>query len=239
MNYMSRIEAKAGGLTRYFTGKPCFHGHVSPRLTCNNLCIECSHNYAKAYRERNPDRVAEKKNKYYSANKDKYREYDKKSKSANREILCERQKARYAADIERSRAMRNASRLLKAEAYRERARKRYAEKRDAILKATAESRRRNAAAVNARQALRRAAKMNATPKWADKKAIRAFYVEARRLTAETGVRHEVDHIVPLLSNVVCGMHTHTNLRVITASANSAKKNKLVDELLLDHPCASW
>ena len=35
----------------------------------------------------------------------------------------------------------------------------------------------------------------ATPSWADHEAIEPFYVEARRLRAETEILHEVDHIV--------------------------------------------
>jgi hypothetical protein len=38
---ITRKEAKEAGLTRYFTGKPCIHGHVAPRLVSNKTCIEC------------------------------------------------------------------------------------------------------------------------------------------------------------------------------------------------------
>ena len=39
---VTRDEAKALGLTRFFTGKPCKHGHLSQRTTCNGGCIECN-----------------------------------------------------------------------------------------------------------------------------------------------------------------------------------------------------
>ncbi len=77
---------------------------------------------------------------------------------------------------------------------------------------------------------RRAAR-NATPAWADHGAILKFYEEAQRLTLETGIPHHVDHIVPLQGKTVCGLHVQTNLRVITGSENSRKRNKL-DEVLL-------
>jgi hypothetical protein len=35
----------------------------------------------------------------------------------------------------------------------------------------------------------------------------------------------VDHIIPLKSDFVCGLHCHTNLRVITAEENKAKNNR--------------
>lgn len=41
MNIITRTEAQAQGLKRYFTGKPCKHGHVAERLASNNRCCEC------------------------------------------------------------------------------------------------------------------------------------------------------------------------------------------------------
>lgn len=55
-----------------------------------------------------------------------------------------------------------------------------------------------------------------------------FYAEALRLTRETGIRHEVDHIYPLQSDVVCGLHCEANLRVITKFQNQSKKNRMPD-----------
>jgi hypothetical protein len=74
-------------------------------------------------------------------------------------------------------------------------------------------------------AKRRAGMMQATPSWADQAAIEAFYAEARRLTIETGVPHEVDHIDPLTHEALCGLHVPANLRVITRFENRSKANK--------------
>lgn len=38
----TRAEAKEAGSKRYFTGKPCKHGHVAERHTCDGRCVECS-----------------------------------------------------------------------------------------------------------------------------------------------------------------------------------------------------
>lgn len=76
--------------------------------------------------------------------------------------------------------------------------------------------------------MRRAAKLNATPWWADIAKIRAIYAKRLRLTRETGIMHHVDHIVPLRSPVVCGLHVPWNLRVIPARANLQKNNRLLD-----------
>jgi len=45
---VKRSAAKAVGLTRYFTGKPCPHGHVAERYVTSGGCCECTHNKAVA-----------------------------------------------------------------------------------------------------------------------------------------------------------------------------------------------
>ena len=76
-----------------------------------------------------------------------------------------------------------------------------------------------------RIAKRRAQFHRATPPWADRQSIRAIYAGADRLTCETGVSHHVDHVVPLVSKVVCGLHVHTNLQILTATENHRKSNR--------------
>jgi len=41
MKLINRTEASALGLKRYYTGKPCKHGHVAERLTTSNSCTVC------------------------------------------------------------------------------------------------------------------------------------------------------------------------------------------------------
>ena len=74
-------------------------------------------------------------------------------------------------------------------------------------------------------AARRAGLDRATPKWADRASIKAIYDEAASLTQMTGIRHEVDHIVPLNGELVSGLHVHWNLRAIPHYENRAKSNK--------------
>ena len=75
------------------------------------------------------------------------------------------------------------------------------------------------------EAGRKAAKRNATPSWANMDDILSFYEWAERLTNETGVAHQVDHIVPVQGKTVCGLHVPCNLQVITASSNASKGNR--------------
>ncbi len=70
---------------------------------------------------------------------------------------------------------------------------------------------------------------SATPKWitaGQKLAMRQLYLQAMELTKLTGERYVVDHIVPLISDEVCGLHVPWNLRVITQEENLRKSNKL-------------
>lgn len=74
-------------------------------------------------------------------------------------------------------------------------------------------------------AARRAKAKQATPAWANKFFIEQAYDIARKRSDVTGVKWEVDHIVPLKSDLVCGLHVESNLRVIPAWVNRSKKNR--------------
>ena len=86
-------------------------------------------------------------------------------------------------------------------------------------------REKNPGRVLARTRKRQAALMQRMPKWADQSAIGAIYEEAKRLQAETGIRYQVDHIVPLQGNLVSGLHVEYNLQLLTPTENRLKHNK--------------
>ena len=89
----------------------------------------------------------------------------------------------------------------------------------------------NSDKVNATQAKRRANKLRATPKWLtvdDLNKITEFYVLAKQLEQETGIKYHVDHIVPLQGTTVSGLHVPWNLQVIPAAENLTKSNKFCD-----------
>jgi 5-methylcytosine-specific restriction endonuclease McrA len=84
----------------------------------------------------------------------------------------------------------------------------------------------NSARYNHHTAKRRAAIKQALPPWADLDSIHAVYQECKLITEITGIPHEVDHIVPLQSDLVCGLHWVGNLQIISQTANRKKSNTL-------------
>lgn len=69
------------------------------------------------------------------------------------------------------------------------------------------------------------AQRQAIPSWANRAAMVAIYREARELSKTTGVEHHVDHIVPILSEFVCGLHCEANMQVLDAFSNQSKLNR--------------
>lgn len=82
----------------------------------------------------------------------------------------------------------------------------------------------NPGARNASRMKYHARKLQAVPAWADLDEIKEIYEQAKQLTMSTSEVYHVDHIVPLQSKKVCGLHIACNLRVIHASANRRKLN---------------
>lgn len=81
--------------------------------------------------------------------------------------------------------------------------------------------------VAAHAAKRRAVISERTPKWLtaqDFDVIDWYYASAKMTEAETGIPHQVDHIIPLQGKLVSGLHVPNNLQVIPASENLKKSN---------------
>jgi len=68
-------------------------------------------------------------------------------------------------------------------------------------------------------------KLRAIVSWANQDLIKEIYQEAKRLEVETGIKHHVDHSVPLGGKTVCGLHCEANLQILTAQKNMGKGNR--------------
>jgi flagellum-specific peptidoglycan hydrolase FlgJ len=86
----------------------------------------------------------------------------------------------------------------------------------------------------AKEARRRSRKLQRTPSWMTKdeeSKIKSIYKMCRAISKKTGIPHQVDHIIPLQGKVVSGLHTITNLQIITQTENIRKHNKLIEDMI--------
>jgi hypothetical protein len=85
---------------------------------------------------------------------------------------------------------------------------------------------RNPAHLAAKAAEHRARKRHATPPWADRALTQDIYTLARIWSEATGTEYHVDHILPLNSDEVCGLHCPANLQILEGYMNRSKSNRL-------------
>lgn len=149
------------------------------------------------YLEKYPDRLKARKHEYYLKNKDNWNFFNERYRRENPE--------KYRAAIE-SWKKRNPDKVKETQ------------KKN---KSTPEAKARNAA----RQMRRHAQKLNATPSWANHEIIQEIYDFAAFMTATSGEKWEVDHTVPLISPLVCGLHWEGNLFAVPARENRSKGNR--------------
>lgn len=96
---ISRIEATSAGLTHYFTGVPCKHGHLSPRYVRDGKCAGCNQARVLAHKLANPKMVSETNKRLYQAKRPHrlnqakvYRESNPEKVAAAKKLCYERTK---------------------------------------------------------------------------------------------------------------------------------------------------
>ncbi|MDE3023517.1 MAG: hypothetical protein KGI54_16985 [Pseudomonadota bacterium] len=103
--------------------------------------------------------------------------------------------------------------------------------------ASREYTKRNRDRANVKSAKRRAMRIRATPPWAEtdteKSLIAAAYTLAITRSEETGTPWQVDHLVPLNSDICCGLHCAANLEVVPAFDNLSKGNRWWPDMWTD------
>lgn len=173
-------------------------------------CKECIKAGNRSYHAANKQKVYLKQKEYREKNRDKIAAKNKKYGDEHRESLNH-----WARQYRLERADRLASEK----------RKKYADNSEPFKEAGRKWRKNNPH-LNAEYTRRyEAVKRNAVPIWADFDRIRLIYKACRKISRRTGIPHHVDHIVPLQSDTVCGLHVHHNLAIVPAKVNISKSNR--------------
>ena len=156
--------------------------------------------------------------KWQQENKDKYLARYKNWASNNRD----KTRAASLSWNRRNPGVRYQRRLAKVgkNAEANRSRNWAAANREKVRKWKSDWKKNNPNAVAAMSGKRRAALRNAIPLWANEQAITQIYRDCRDKP-----NHHVDHIVPLISKFVCGLHCEANLQIIPAAENYSKNNR--------------
>lgn len=185
-----------------------YHKHPRSKNGVRGICKDCCKISSAQYRDANREKRRASSLAWAANNPERHLANAKRYHEEHRDQALEKMR-RYAEEgryLERQRAYRETNR----EIDREKGRAKY----------------RADPAVSAEKAMRRAAaKRRGMPKWANLFFIQEAYRLARLRRQTTGFPWHVDHIVPLNSPLVCGLHVESNLRVIPGPANLAKGNR--------------
>ena len=157
----------------------------------------------------------EKYIKYAEANKQQIADYKRFWNEKNKERIREKFKNRPDSARERKAKYDKEYNMVNAERIRENKRKYAIRLETRALKNEANRRRR----MYLKQA---------TPNWMDEfdeLFIKEIYHLASLRSEILGIKHHVDHIIPLKGKTVCGLHVPLNLRILTAEDNIRKNNK--------------
>lgn len=220
--------AKAAGEKFFFTGNPCKRGHVEKRRASDRKCVACVLEKGREKYAADPTTKLASALRWKNANRPHIAAYMHDYNTANAERISEAKKRCYRAKHEQYRLRQRAYWHANKAEFMAQNRQWHQENADRSRLHKRLWSRAHPDYNVMRASLRRAAIRKRTPVWLSADQIAAtqvFFEEARRLTAETGIPHEVDHIVPLLGENVCGLHVPWNLQVLTEFANRSKGNK--------------
>lgn len=78
LQIISRPKAKSLGMKRYFTGKPCKHGHISERNIKSSACSACQNEIFKEWSKNNPGADAALAKRWRKDNAERYRQVQRR-----------------------------------------------------------------------------------------------------------------------------------------------------------------
>lgn len=199
LHLISRQQAKALGMTYYFTGKPCKRGGIGVRVVSSTACL-CKPCLDYRSREEARESRSERERRYYKESRESRCERSRLYYNASREAALCRMRRYYEENsngiLERGRRRRKE----RPHVCRAREVRRSAEKLQRVLLGDCE--------------LTRLVERE------------AYDLACDRLD-QTGVEWHVDHMLPLRGDEVSGFHHWSNLQVIPAAMNMTKSNKMM------------
>lgn len=198
-----------------------------------NECRDCAEKFHAGWRNANTERVREvareSAKRRRAANPQKMREYANQYRAKNAGKARAAYRTWYEANKDASSAATAAWGARNPGWYQ-----RYVERnREAIREKRRQWARTNRAAETAKARRYHLSKRRASPLWLSPiqvALIAEHYEIAAARSVQTGIPHDVDHIVPLNGKSVCGLHVPWNLQVIPAVENRAKRNLLLETL---------
>ena len=143
---------------------------------------------------------------YQKANKEKIAKSQKRYKQNNKEKIAEYQKE-YQKEY-------------------------YEANKERIAEYRKEYKQNNKALIYTNIAKRKATKLQAKPSWYssyDENYFKLLQRACKILENHTLSKYHVDHIVPLKSDRVCGLHIAENFQILTAKENISKSNKILEK----------
>jgi hypothetical protein len=177
------------------------------------------------WRQQNADIIAARNAAYYASRAEQEKARAKAYREANPEKHWNATKKWREENADRHKEMTRAWREANADHVRAKRSENHHDNKERELSRNRQWKRNNRHMVRAYDSRRRVAEGRATPSWASQEKILEFYFAADFLGMVTGDWYHVDHIVPLQSKVVCGLHCETNLQVLPALENFSKGNR--------------